>query len=67
MHVSLIAYICDLNFLITFDRIDIYQVGLFSLLIRAARQVGSEGFFCYGQEMNVSTWALCKMNMLSIL
>ncbi len=34
-----------------------------SLLIRAARQVGSDDFSLYGQEMNGSTWALCKMNM----
>jgi len=34
-----------------------------SLLIRVARQVGSDDFSLYGQEMNGSTWALCKMNM----
>lgn len=34
-----------------------------SLLIRTARQVGSRNFALYGQEMNGSTWALCKMNM----
>jgi hypothetical protein len=34
----------DLNFSIAFDRIDIYQFGLFPSLIRAARQVGSEVF-----------------------
>ncbi|MCK9274656.1 MAG: type I restriction-modification system subunit M [Syntrophales bacterium] len=35
-----------------------------SLLIRAAKQTGSENnFSLYGQEMNGSTWALCKMNM----
>jgi len=34
-----------------------------SLLIRASKQVGSSDFSLYGQEMNGSTWALCKMNM----
>jgi len=34
-----------------------------SLLIRTAKQVGSDDFSLYGQEMNGSTWALCKMNM----
>jgi len=34
-----------------------------SLLIRTAKQVGSSDFSLYGQEMNGSTWALCKMNM----
>ncbi len=34
-----------------------------SLLIRAGSQVGSDDYALYGQEMNGSTWALCKMNM----
>ena len=34
-----------------------------SLLIRAAKQIGEKDFSLYGQEMNGSTWALCKMNM----
>ncbi|MFW5997150.1 MAG: type I restriction-modification system subunit M [Lentisphaeria bacterium] len=34
-----------------------------SLLIRTANQVGSRDFSLFGQEMNGSTWALCKMNM----
>ncbi len=34
-----------------------------SLLIRAGKQVGSDDYALYGQEMNGSTWALCKMNM----
>lgn len=34
-----------------------------SLLIRAGNQVGSANYALYGQEMNGSTWALCKMNM----
>lgn len=34
-----------------------------SLLVRVAREVGSNNFSLYGQEMNGSTWALCRMNM----
>ena len=34
-----------------------------SLLIRAGNQVGTADYALYGQEMNGSTWALCKMNM----
>ena len=34
-----------------------------SLLIRAGKQIGSNDYALYGQEMNGSTWALCKMNM----
>ncbi|MBT3256931.1 MAG: type I restriction-modification system subunit M [Deltaproteobacteria bacterium] len=34
-----------------------------SLLIRAGNQVGTDDYALYGQEMNGSTWALCKMNM----
>jgi type I restriction enzyme M protein len=34
-----------------------------SLLIRAGYHVGSKDYALYGQEMNGSTWALCKMNM----
>jgi type I restriction enzyme M protein len=34
-----------------------------SLLIKVARQVGSDNFSLFGQESNGSTWALCKMNM----
>jgi type I restriction enzyme M protein len=34
-----------------------------SLLIKAAAEVGSRDFSLFGQEMNGSTWALCKMNM----
>jgi len=45
------------------DRICDPTCGSGSLLIRAARQVGSDDFSLYGQEMNGSTWALCKMNM----
>lgn len=34
-----------------------------SLLIKAAREVGSENVSIYGQEANGSTWALAVMNM----
>jgi type I restriction enzyme M protein len=45
------------------DRICDPACGSGSLLIRVAKQVGSDDFSLYGQEMNGSTWALCKMNM----
>ena len=45
------------------DRICDPACGSGSLLIRTAKQVGSDDFSIYGQEMNGSTWALCKMNM----
>ena len=35
-----------------------------SLLIKAGQEVGSNNFSLYGQEVNGSTWALAKMNML---
>lgn len=34
-----------------------------SLLIRAAKEVGSDNFALYGQEVNGATWALARMNM----
>lgn len=34
-----------------------------SLLIKCAREVGSDNYALYGQENNGSTWALAKMNM----
>ncbi len=34
-----------------------------SLLIKVAREVGSDNFAVFGQESNGSTWALCKQNM----
>lgn len=34
-----------------------------SLLIRVAREIGSQNFALFGQESNGSTWALCRMNM----
>ncbi len=45
------------------DRISDPTCGSGSLLIKVAREVGSKDFSLYGQEMNGSTWALCKMNM----
>lgn len=45
------------------DRICDPTCGSGSLLIHAAKQVGSHNFSLFGQEMNGSTWALCKMNM----
>src|SRR6266404_2120101 len=34
-----------------------------SLLVQVGDQVGDSDFSLYGQEMNGSTWALCRMNM----
>ncbi|MHB1862234.1 MAG: type I restriction-modification system subunit M [Gemmatimonadaceae bacterium] len=34
-----------------------------SLLIHVAREVRSDNYYLYGQEVNGGTWALCKMNM----
>lgn len=34
-----------------------------SLLIRVAKEIGSENFQLFGQEVNGQTWALCRMNM----
>lgn len=45
------------------DRICDPTCGSGSLLIKASQQVGSKNFSLFGQEMNGSTWALCKMNM----
>lgn len=45
------------------DRICDPTCGSGSLLIKASQQVGSRNFALFGQEMNGSTWALCKMNM----
>jgi type I restriction enzyme M protein len=45
------------------DRICDPACGSGSLLIKVARQVGSDNFSLFGQESNGSTWALCKMNM----
>ena len=45
------------------DRICDPTCGSGSLLIKASKQIGSKDFSLFGQEMNGSTWALCKMNM----
>lgn len=45
------------------DRICDPCCGSGSLLIRAAREVGSDNFSAFGQELNGTTWALCRMNM----
>lgn len=45
------------------DRICDPACGSGSLLIRTAKKVDTDDFSLYGQEMNGSTWALCKMNM----
>ena len=45
------------------DRICDPACGSGSLLIRAGKRVDSDNYAIYGQEMNGSTWALCKMNM----
>ncbi len=45
------------------DRICDPTCGSGSLLIKASKQVKSGNFSLFGQEMNGSTWALCKMNM----
>ena len=45
------------------DRILDPACGSGSLLIKVAKQIGSDDFSLAGQESNGSTWALCKMNM----
>ncbi len=45
------------------DRICDPACGSGSLLIKVAKQIGTDDFFLAGQESNGSTWALCKMNM----
>jgi len=45
------------------DRICDPTCGSASLLIKVARQIGSQNFALYGQESNGSTWALARMNM----
>ncbi|MDA3923412.1 MAG: type I restriction-modification system subunit M [Kiritimatiellae bacterium] len=45
------------------DRICDPTCGSGSLLIRTSKQVKDRDFSLFGQEMNGSTWALCKMNM----
>jgi len=45
------------------ERIADPACGSGSLLIKCAKQVGSDNYSVYGQENNGSTWALCMMNM----
>jgi type I restriction enzyme M protein len=45
------------------NRICDWTCGSGSLLIQVGNEVGSDDFSLYGQEMNGSTWALCRMNM----
>jgi len=45
------------------DRIYDPTCGSGSLLIKAAKEVGSDNFRVYGQEKNGQTYALCRMNM----
>lgn len=45
------------------DKICDPACGSGSLLIKVAKQVGSDNFSLAGQESNGSTWALCKMNL----
>lgn len=45
------------------DRISDPACGSGSLLIRAGKQVGSDDYALYGQELIGDTWTLCKMNM----
>lgn len=45
------------------NRISDPTAGSGSLLIKVAREVGSNNFSLYGQENNGSTWALARMNM----
>ena len=45
------------------DRICDPACGSGSLLIKCAKEVGSDDYALYGQENNGSTWALAKMNM----
>ncbi len=45
------------------DRICDPACGSGSLLIKCAKQVGSNDYSVWGQEANGATWALCMMNM----
>ena len=45
------------------DRIYDATCGSGGLLLKAYKQVGSKKTHLYGQEMNMQTWALCRMNM----
>ncbi|MDN3707255.1 type I restriction-modification system subunit M [Myroides ceti] len=45
------------------NRLNDPTCGSGSLLIKLAKEVGSDNFSLYGQEVNGSTWALARMNM----
>lgn len=45
------------------DRIYDPTCGSGGLLLKAAKQIPSGKFAIYGQEVNMQTWSLCKMNM----
>jgi type I restriction enzyme M protein len=45
------------------DRLYDPACGSGSLLIKMAKEIGSNDYAVFGQENNGSTWALCKMNM----
>ncbi len=45
------------------DRIYDPTCGSGGLLLKAYKEVGSNKTHIYGQEMNMQTWALCRMNM----
>jgi len=45
------------------DRIYDATCGSGGLLLKAFKQVGSKKARIYGQEQNMQTWALCRMNM----
>lgn len=45
------------------ERICDPSCGSGSLLIKVAREILDKNFSLFGQELNGSTWALCKMNM----
>jgi type I restriction enzyme M protein len=45
------------------DRICDPACGSGSLLIKVAKEIGTDNYALFGQESNGSTWALCRMNM----
>jgi len=45
------------------ERICDWTSGSGSLLIKVAKEIPDNNFSLFGQELNGSTWALCKMNM----